>query len=173
MDVIKTHTIVIGAGVIGLSIAREIAAKGHEVIILEKATRCGDGITSRNSGVIHSGLYYEKNSEKAKLCLQGKELLYQYVKDRSIPYQKCEKIIIASSEQEKQIIKNLYENGVTNGVKGLRLLTKSDVEQKMIESWNKKETLLCSTIDKQRSWYLFNDEHSYKDRLSSCVDKLI
>ena len=50
---------------------------------------------------------------------------------------------------------------------------KSDVEQKMIESWNKKETLLCSTIDKQRSWYLFNDEHSYKDRLSSCVDKLI
>jgi len=130
MDVIKTHTIVIGAGVIGLSIAREIAAKGHEVIILEKATRCGDGITSRNSGVIHSGLYYEKNSEKAKLCLQGKELLYQYAKDRSIPYQKCEKIIIASSEQEKQIIKNLYENGVTNGVKGLKLLTKSDVEQK-------------------------------------------
>jgi len=130
MDTIKTHTIVIGAGVVGLSVAREIASQGHEVIILEKSALCGEGISSRNSGVIHSGIYYENGSEKAKLCLQGNQLLYQYAKDRKIPYQQCGKIIIATSEEEKKALKNLYNNGLSNGVQGLALLTQLEVEER-------------------------------------------
>lgn len=129
MDTIKTHTIVIGAGVVGLSVAREIASKGHEVVILEKSALCGEGISSRNSGVIHSGIYYENGSEKAKLCLQGNRLIYQYAKDRKIPFQQCGKIVVATSEQEKKALKNLYNNGLSNGVKGLKLLTQSEVEE--------------------------------------------
>ena len=127
MEKLKTHTVVIGAGVIGLSIAREISSLGHEVILLEKKNICGEGISSRNSGVIHSGLYYNKDSNKAKLCLEGNNLLYQYANEKDIPYNKCGKIIIASTDEEKKIIDRLYANGLANGVEGLEILTQSEV----------------------------------------------
>ncbi len=127
MERLKTHTIVIGAGVIGLSIAKDIASMGREVILLEKNSICGEGISSRNSGVIHSGLYYEKGSKKAEFCLKGNHLLYEYAKDRNIPHKRCGKIIIASNQGEKEAIKHLYANGLANGVGELELLTESEI----------------------------------------------
>ncbi len=85
MEKFYTNTVVIGAGVVGLAIAKEISAKNNEVIILEKEGNIGQITSSRNSGVIHAGMYYQSNSLKAKLCVEGNRLLYAYAKKYNIP----------------------------------------------------------------------------------------
>ena len=81
MEKFYTNTVVIGAGVVGLAIAKEISAKNDEVIILEKEGQIGQITSSRNSGVIHAGMYYQSNSLKAKFCVEGNKLLYAYAKN--------------------------------------------------------------------------------------------
>ena len=80
----KTDTVIIGAGVIGLAVAKEISRKGHEVVVLEQHSRAGEESSSRNSGVIHSGIYYPKDSNKALSCVEGNRLLYEYANKRNI-----------------------------------------------------------------------------------------
>ena len=87
----KTDSIVIGAGVIGLAVARELAGQGREVIILEAEGAIGTGTSSRNSEVIHAGIYYEKDSLKAKLCVTGKEFLYEYCANHGVPHKRLGK----------------------------------------------------------------------------------
>ncbi len=86
MDKFTTNTVVIGAGVVGLAIAKEISAKNKEVFVLEKEGKIGQITSSRNSGVIHAGMYYQSNSLKSKFCVEGNQLLYAYAKKFNVPF---------------------------------------------------------------------------------------
>jgi L-2-hydroxyglutarate oxidase LhgO len=124
------QTAVIGAGVIGLSIARSLACQNnHEVLIIEQSTSIGSGISSRNSEVIHAGIYYDRNKMplKAKLCVEGKNMLYTYCKERHVPYRQCGKLIVASDEQQRDTeLPKLVEYAKLNGV-DLQILSKEEV----------------------------------------------
>jgi L-2-hydroxyglutarate oxidase LhgO len=88
---------VIGAGVVGLAVARALALQGREVMVLESEGAIGTGTSSRNSEVIHAGIYYPQGSLKARLCVAGKALLYAYAAERGVPHRRCGKLIVATS----------------------------------------------------------------------------
>jgi len=111
--------IVIGAGVIGLAIGSRLAAAGMSVYVLEKEDRFGTQISSRNSEVIHAGIYYPKNSAKARFCVEGREKLYQYCQDRNISHHKCGKIIVATSDGETEKLQEIKAAAFANGVDDL------------------------------------------------------
>nr|NDG60430.1 FAD-dependent oxidoreductase [Betaproteobacteria bacterium] len=92
--------LVIGAGVVGLACARELALQGREVVIVEASADIGFGISSRNSEVIHAGIYYPTGSLKARLCLEGKRLLYDYAATRSVAHRRCGKLIVATENSQ-------------------------------------------------------------------------
>ena len=118
----QVDAIVIGAGVIGLACARNLAAKGLETFIIESHEAIGQEISSRNSEVIHAGLYYTVGSLKAKLCLSGRHALYEYCETRHIPHKKCGKLIVANSiEQEKKLLQ-LHNQALANGVADVELI---------------------------------------------------
>lgn len=94
------QTIVIGAGAVGLAIGRELARTGRECLILESEPSVGQGVSSRNSEVIHAGIYYPKDSNKAKLCTEGKGLLYDFCNQYSVPFKRCGKLIVATNTAE-------------------------------------------------------------------------
>ncbi|XP_042446708.1 L-2-hydroxyglutarate dehydrogenase, mitochondrial-like isoform X2 [Zingiber officinale] len=114
--------VVIGAGVVGIAVARELASKGREVLVVEAASTFGTGTSSRNSEVIHAGIYYPSTSLKANLCLRGKELLYKYCSDREIAHKKVGKLIVATSEGEIPKLERLLKCGNNNGVDDLRIM---------------------------------------------------
>lgn len=116
------QTIIIGAGVIGLSIARELAMAGHEVVILDASSRYGEGISSRSSEVIHAGLYYPTGSLKARLCVQGREMLYTYCKERGIAHRRIGKLVVATEADQIPRLQAIAERARENGVKELTLL---------------------------------------------------
>lgn len=113
---------VIGAGVVGLAVARALALQGREVIVLEAAEAIGTGTSSRNSEVIHAGIYYPTGSLKARLCVQGREMLYAYCSERSVPYQRCGKLIVATSMEQYMQLQSIAEHAVANGVGNLQWL---------------------------------------------------
>lgn len=127
----KTDCVVIGAGVVGLAIARKLAMLGREVIVLESQGNIGTGTSSRNSEVIHAGIYYTPNSLKAKLCVLGKKYLYQYCKDRSVPYAIPGKFIVATHETHIEQLLAIKANACANGVEDMTLL--HDEEAKRLE----------------------------------------
>ena len=107
---------VIGSGVVGLAIARQLSKKGFNVLVVEKNTRSGEEISSRNSGVIHAGMYYASGSLKANLCVLGNKYLYEYIALKNISHKKLGKLIVASSEKEVNRLENIYSQGIFNGV---------------------------------------------------------
>jgi L-2-hydroxyglutarate oxidase LhgO len=113
---------VIGAGVIGLAIGRSFALTGRNVTVIEAEKDFGTGISSRNSEVIHAGIYYPGGSLKARFCVQGKKLLYDYCHERQVACRKIGKIIVANNEREKKTLKGYLEQGKKNGVDDLQLL---------------------------------------------------
>jgi len=119
--------VVIGAGVIGLAVARELALAGREVIVLERNRRIGEETSSRNSEVIHAGIYYPKNSLKAQLCVRGKELLYSYCEEKSIPHRRCGKVIVALAEDQHETLDSIQARALGNGVEDLEMLSGADV----------------------------------------------
>jgi L-2-hydroxyglutarate oxidase LhgO len=122
----RVDVVVIGAGVIGLAIGAALTWAGREVMVLERADAWGQGVSSRNSEVVHAGLYYPHGSRKAALCVRGRELLYAYCGERGIPHAKCGKIIVATSGDEIGRLSALLDVGAANGVTGLRLLTRAE-----------------------------------------------
>jgi len=111
----RIDAVVVGAGVVGLAIARELARRGHETLILEAAAGIGAGASSRNSEVIHGGLYYPPGSLKARLCVAGRERLYDFCRERGIAHRRCGKLILADDTQ-LPALRRLAANAGTNGV---------------------------------------------------------
>jgi L-2-hydroxyglutarate oxidase LhgO len=125
----RIEACVIGAGVVGLAVARALAMAGKEVLILESENKFGSGTSSRNSEVIHAGIYYPTGSLKAQLCVKGKHMLYEYCKQRDIPYDQKGKIIVATDDTQLNIdIPRIMKHAAGNGVKDLVLLSSHDVE---------------------------------------------
>ena len=116
--------VVIGAGVVGLAVARALALQGREVMVLEAADAIGTGTSSRNSEVIHAGIYYPQGSLKASLCVAGKALLYAYCAERGIGHSRCGKLIVASSEAQVAQLQGIIAEAAANGVHDLVLLSR-------------------------------------------------
>jgi len=112
----SVEIVIIGAGVVGLACAAELARRGREVVIVERAARIAQGITSRNSGVIHAGLYYPADSLKAQLCIEGRELLYERAARRSIAHKQLGKLIVANGPPELAKLERLHAQAQANGV---------------------------------------------------------
>jgi L-2-hydroxyglutarate oxidase LhgO len=114
---------VIGAGVVGLAIARALALAGREVMVVESEGAIGTGTSSRNSEVIHAGIYYPQGSLKAQLCVEGKQLLYAYAAERGVPHRRCGKFIVATSPEQAGQLEAIRVKAAANGVDDLELLT--------------------------------------------------
>lgn len=114
--------VVIGAGVVGLAVARALAMAGREVMVLEAAGAIGTGTSSRNSEVIHAGLYYPTDSLKARLCVRGKEMLYAYCAQRGIPHRRCGKLLVATSKAQIASLESIAMRARSNGVPDLQWL---------------------------------------------------
>jgi L-2-hydroxyglutarate oxidase LhgO len=138
---IDIENIVIGAGVIGLAIARSLAVAGRDVLVLEQAGHFGEETSSRNSEVIHAGIYYPKDSLKARYCVEGKHQLYDYCAARHIPHQRCGKLIVATSEAELDTLDSLAAKAAANGVDDIEFLTR-EAATKMEPSLNCTAALL-------------------------------
>jgi L-2-hydroxyglutarate oxidase LhgO len=118
----KADCIVIGAGVIGLAIARLLALAGREVLLLEANDAIGQETSSRNSGVIHAGIYYPPDSLKARCCVRGNRLLYNYCEERNISHSRCGKLVVAVCEDQQQRLKAIQQNAIDSGVGDLQWL---------------------------------------------------
>jgi L-2-hydroxyglutarate oxidase LhgO len=127
MTVLETECIVIGAGVVGLAVARELALAGREVILLEKENIIGSGTSSRNSEVIHAGIYYPAGSLKAKFCVEGNKRLYAYCKERHVPHRNIGKVIVATADEQLAKLKDIDGKARANGVTDLRFLDKAEI----------------------------------------------
>ena len=126
MDV---ETTIIGAGVIGLAIATEISEDFKDIFVLEKNPKFGQETSSRNSEVIHAGIYYPKDSLKAKLCVEGKNLLYALCDKHRIPFRKCGKLIVATDDTEKAQLESISSKASDNGVQDLELMSRRQISK--------------------------------------------
>lgn len=122
-------TCVVGGGVVGLAIARKLAVHSSELFVLEQASDFGQGVSSRNSEVIHAGIYYVQDSLKSRLCLRGKELLYEYCSQRGIAHKRCGKLIVATQPDEEDILEGIVETAKTNGVDDLQRWSAAKIQQ--------------------------------------------
>ena len=127
MEQFDVECLVVGAGVIGLAVARALAQQGKEVVLVEQTDGIGNGISSRNSEVIHAGIYYPKDSFKASLCVRGKALLYQYCLEKQIPFQKIGKLLVAQNATEIDKLKSIRLHAQDNGVNDLCFLNKQSL----------------------------------------------
>lgn len=125
----EVETVVIGAGVVGLAVAKALAESGREVLVLERHDAIGTESSARNSEVIHAGIYYPTGSEKAQLCVRGRHALYAYCDERGIPHQKIGKLIVATAEDEKKALENLRRTALANGVEDIRWITEAEVHE--------------------------------------------
>ena len=120
--------VVIGAGVVGLAVARSLALREREVWVLEAADAIGTGVSARNSEVIHAGIYYPKGSLKAKLCVQGRHLLYTYCAEHGIGHRRCGKLIVATSAAQIDTLRDTQAKALANGVDDLQWLSRSEAQ---------------------------------------------
>ena len=124
----KIEAVVVGAGVVGLAIARALSHRGLKVLLLEKERAIGTGTSSRNSEVIHAGLYYEPGSLKARLCVKGRRMLYRYCEDRGVPHRRCGKLVVATEPGEDAALEALRSRAEANGVEDLALLGAAELK---------------------------------------------
>jgi 2-hydroxyglutarate dehydrogenase len=122
---------VVGGGILGLAVARELSARqaGRRVCVLEAEPEIGSHQTARNSGVVHAGIYYAPGSLKARLCVRGAALMYEYCEARSVPFERCGKLIVASAQRELAGLDELERRGKANGVPGLRRVAASGIAE--------------------------------------------
>jgi len=121
------NVVVVGGGVVGCAIARALSARWSDIFLLEAFPKLGMGASSRNSGVIHSGLYYPPGSLKARHCLRGNRLTYEFCAAHQVPHRKTGKLVVASSPDESNELTALMENGRANGVEGLRIVERATI----------------------------------------------
>ena len=124
----KFDVVIVGAGIIGLAIAEKLVHSFKNILILEKENKFGQHISSRNSEVIHSGIYHPINSLKSQLCIRGNDLLYKFLKKNEIPYLDCGKLIISSNEAEENKLQELFSKGIDKNIDGLEYISSKDAE---------------------------------------------
>lgn len=122
----RVECIVVGAGVVGLAAARRLAQAGLEVVVVEAAGDIGTGTSSRNSEVVHAGIYYPAGSLMARMCVAGKHALYRYCEDHGVPHRRCGKLIVATAENENAKLISIRSHAETNGVDDLQTLSGAD-----------------------------------------------
>jgi L-2-hydroxyglutarate oxidase LhgO len=121
---------IVGAGVVGLATASLVSGRGRNVVVLEKEAGPGRETSSRNSEVIHAGIYYPSGSLKARLCVEGSSLLYAFCEEHRIPFRKIGKVIVAAIPEEEPSIEELCRQGMENGAPGLKVITKDELKQR-------------------------------------------
>jgi L-2-hydroxyglutarate oxidase LhgO len=124
----QVDAVVIGAGVVGLAVGRALALSGREVLVLESENAIGTGTSSRNSEVIHAGIYYPAGSLKARLCVQGKQMLYAYCAERGVAHQRLGKLIVATSPEQMLALDGIMAKAAANGVHDLHKLTAAQAQ---------------------------------------------
>jgi len=122
----QVDCVVVGAGVVGLAVARSLAMAGREVIVLDRAEGIGTETSSRNSEVIHAGIYYPANSLMARFCVAGRRMLYPFCAEKGVPHRNCGKLIVATNDQEDGMLAGIQKRAETNGVEGMRVLTAAE-----------------------------------------------
>ena len=125
---VDVDCIVVGAGVVGLAVARALALSGREVMVVEATEGIGTGTSARNSEVIHAGIYYPAGSLKARLCVEGRQLLYAYCGERGVAHKRLGKLIVATSEQEIPVLDDIRAKARVNGVDDLELLSAAQAQ---------------------------------------------
>ena len=125
----EIETTIIGAGVIGLAIAAEISQDSNEVFVLEKHPKFGQETSSRNSEVIHAGIYYPSDSLKARLCVEGNSLLYELCKAKNIPHRNCGKLIVATNVEEENQLESILAKAKNNGVDDIRPVSQNQIKK--------------------------------------------
>lgn len=121
--------VVLGAGVVGLAVARELALAGREVLVVEATEAIGTGTSSRNSEVIHAGIYYAPGSLKARLCVSGKEMLYTYCAERGIPHKRLGKLIVAATPEQSAKLQQIADQAARNGVTDLYRISGAEARE--------------------------------------------
>lgn len=124
----EVEFVVVGAGVVGLAIARRLAMAGREVVLLEAEGAIGTGISSRNSEVIHAGIYYAPGSVMARACVAGRAALYEYCREKNVAHARCGKLIVACDEAEAARLGAIAARAVENGVADLQMLTATEAQ---------------------------------------------
>jgi L-2-hydroxyglutarate oxidase LhgO len=127
-DVFSCDTVVVGAGVVGLACGAALAREGHDVIVLESAAMFGSMTSSRNSEVIHAGIYYPTGSLKHRLCVEGREKLYPYLESHGVAHRRCGKLIVATSAAEDEKVEGVFAQAQANGVAGVSRLTRTQAQ---------------------------------------------
>lgn len=125
----QVDCVVVGAGVVGLAVARALALQGREVLVLEAANAFGTGTSSRNSEVIHAGIYYAPGSLKGSLCVKGRELLYNYCRERGISHRRCGKLLVATEAVQVAQLQGIAAQARRNGVTDLLFMSQDEARQ--------------------------------------------
>jgi len=154
----ETDAIIVGGGAVGLATARAFARRGHETVVLEAQKAIGQGISSRNSEVIHGGLYYPTGSLKARLCVAGRLMLYAFLEHHHLPHEKCGKLVVATQPHEIERLDAILDQANINQVGGMRRL--SGAEARALEPELHAEAALLS----EESGVM--DAHAYMDALA-------
>ncbi len=123
----RANILIIGGGVVGCAVARAVSRRWNDVFLVEQTPKLGMGASTRNSGVIHSGIYYPPGSLKARLCVAGNRMLYEYCAAHHVPHRNCGKLVVAHDSTQVPELEHLAENGRANGVTGLRVVDRSAV----------------------------------------------
>lgn len=126
----RANIVIIGGGVVGCAVARALSARWRDVFLLEQLPRLGMAASSRNSGVIHSGIYYAPGSLKARHCVRGNQLTYEFCAAHNVPHRRTGKLVVATLPEEEAELSALAERGRANGVEGLRLVDRARIRER-------------------------------------------
>jgi glycerol-3-phosphate dehydrogenase len=126
----QANIVIIGGGVVGCAVARAVSQRWSDVFLVEQMPRFGMGASTRNSGVIHSGIYYAPGSLKAQMCVAGNRMLHEFCAAHNVPHRNCGKLVVAQSEEQEAELEHLADNGRANGVEGLRLIDRRAIHAK-------------------------------------------
>jgi glycerol-3-phosphate dehydrogenase len=126
----EVNILIIGGGIVGCAIAAEVSKQWQDVFVVERFPRVGMATSTRNSGVIHSGIYYSSGSLKARHCLQGNALTFAFCEKHNVPYRRTGKLVVATETREQPALEALYQRGQENGVDGLRLIGPAEIRER-------------------------------------------
>src|SRR5712672_2446758 len=126
----RANIVIIGGGAVGCAVALAVSQRWRDVFLVEQMPRFGMGASTRNSGVIHSGIYYPPGSLKAQMCVAGNRMLHEFCAAHNVPHRNCGKLVVAHGPRQEAVLEHLAENGRSNGVEGLRLIDRATIHAK-------------------------------------------